>query len=229
MYMKKLIVAEKPSVAKDIARVLGANARGEGYLYGEEYVITWALGHLVSLCEPGEVDERWQKWNMSALPMLPEDIPLKALPATKKQYDVVRKLLCSAKIDSVICATDSAREGELIFRYIYRLSGCKKSVERLWISSMTDAAIRQGFENLKPSSEYDALYESARCRSVADWLVGMNASRAYSLRYNAHLSIGRVQTPTLNLIVKRDLEIENFVPKDYWEVRRTSATTRGCG
>ena len=217
--MKKLIVAEKPSVAKDIARVLGAKSRGDGYLYGEEYVITWAIGHLVSLCEPGEVNEKWQKWNMYDLPMLPQSIPLKALPATKKQYDTVRKLMNSDKIDSVICATDSAREGELIFRYIYELAGCKKPVERLWISSMTDAAIRQGFDNLKPSACYDALYESARCRSIADWLVGMNASRAFSLRYNAHLSIGRVQTPTLNLIVKRDIEIENFVPQDYWEVK----------
>ena len=217
--MKKLIVAEKPSVAKDIARVLGVKTRGEGYLYGEDYVITWALGHLVSLCEPGEVDERWQKWSMAQLPMLPADIPLKALPATKSQYEVVRRLLCSAKIGSVICATDSAREGELIFRYIYQLSGCKKPVERLWISSMTDAAIREGLENLRPGSDYDALYESARCRSIADWLVGMNASRAYSLKYNAHLSIGRVQTPTLNLIVKRDLEIENFTPRDYWEIK----------
>ncbi len=217
--MKKLIVAEKPSVARDIARVLGVKNRGEGYLYGEEYVITWALGHLVSLCEPGEVDERWQKWRMDELPMLPQRIPLKALPDSKTQYAVVKKLLCSPKIDSVICATDSAREGELIFRNIYELSGCTKPVERLWISSMTDAAIRQGFEELKPAACYDALYESARCRSIADWLVGMNASRAYSLRYNAHLSIGRVQTPTLCLIVRRDLEIENFVPKDYWEIR----------
>ena len=219
MKMKKLIVAEKPSVGKDIARVLGVKNRGEGYLYGEEYVVTWALGHLVSLCEPGEVNPRWQKWNMSDLPMLPDEIPLKALPATMDQYRTVAKLLSSPKIDSVICATDSAREGELIFRYIYQLCGCTKPVERLWISSMTDAAIRKGFEELKPASCYDALYESARCRSVADWLVGMNASRAYSLRYNAHLSIGRVQTPTLNLIVKRDLEIENFVPQDYWEIR----------
>ena len=217
--MKKLIVAEKPSVARDIARVLGVKNRGEGYLYGEEYVVTWALGHLVSLCEPGEVDERWQKWRMDELPMLPQRIPLKALPDSKAQYAVVKKLLCSPKIDSVICATDSAREGELIFRNIYELSGCTKPVERLWISSMTDAAIRQGFEELKPAACYDALYESARCRSIADWLVGMNASRAYSLRYNAHLSIGRVQTPTLCLIVRRDLEIENFVPKDYWEIR----------
>ena len=219
MKMKKLIVAEKPSVGKDIARVLGVKNKGEGYLYGEDYVVTWALGHLVSLCEPGEVNPQWQKWSMNDLPMLPADIPLKALPATMDQYRTVAKLLTSPKIDSVICATDSAREGELIFRYIYQLCGCTKPVERLWISSMTDAAIRKGFEELKPASCYDALYESARCRSVADWLVGMNASRAYSLRYNAHLSIGRVQTPTLNLIVKRDLEIENFVPQDYWEIR----------
>ncbi len=219
MHMRKLIVAEKPSVARDIARVLGVSNRGDGFLYGDEYVVTWALGHLVSLCEPGEVDERWQKWRMDDLPMLPEHIPLKVLPASRDQYAVVKKLLCSSKVDSVICATDSAREGELIFRNIYELSGCTKPVERLWISSMTDAAIRQGFRTLKPSACYDALYESARCRSVADWLVGMNASRAFSLRYNAHLSIGRVQTPTLSLIVKRDLEIEHFVPKDYWEVR----------
>ena len=217
--MKKLIVAEKPSVAKDIARVLGVKTRAEGYLYGEEYVVTWAIGHLVSLCEPGEVDARWQKWNMADLPMLPANIPLKALPATRQQYEIVKKLMTSKKIDSIICATDSAREGELIFRYIYQLAGCDKRVERLWISSMTDAAIRQGFAELKSASAYDALYESARCRSVADWLVGMNASRAFSLKYNAHLSIGRVQTPTLNLIVKRDLEIENFVPQDYWEMK----------
>lgn len=217
--MKKLIVAEKPSVGRDIARVLGIKQRGNGYLYSDDYVITWAIGHLVSLCEPGEVDERFRKWNMDLLPMLPENIPLKVLPNTKDQYEIVRKLLRSAKIDSVICATDSAREGELIFRYIYILSGCTKPVERLWISSMTDAAIRAGFANLKPACEYDALYESARCRSIADWLVGMNASRAFSLKYNAHLSIGRVQTPTLNLIVKRDIEIESFVPQDYWEIR----------
>ena len=217
--MKKLVVAEKPSVAKDIARVLGVKNRAEGYLYGDDYVITWAIGHLVSLCEPGEVNAKWQKWNMTDLPMLPAEIPLKILPATQSQYKIVAKLMNSAKIDSIICATDSAREGELIFRYIYHMCACIKPVERLWISSMTDAAIKKGFETLKPSAAYDALYESARCRSIADWMVGMNASRAFSLKYNAHLSIGRVQTPTLNLIVKRDLEIENFVPQDYWEIR----------
>ena len=217
--MKKLIVAEKPSVGRDIARVLGAKQKGEGYLYGDDYVITWAVGHLVSLSEPGEFNEAWKKWSMLHLPMLPDRIPLKVLPATRSQFAVVQKLMNSAKIDSIICATDSAREGELIFRYIYQMANCQKPVERLWISSMTDAAIKQGFAELKPASHYDALYESARCRSEADWMVGMNASRAFSLKYDAHLSIGRVQTPTLNLIVKRDREIENFVPQDYWEVK----------
>ena len=217
--MKKLIVAEKPSVGRDIARVLGAKEKGDGYLYGDDYVITWAVGHLVSLCEPGEFNEAWKKWNMHQLPMLPDSIPLKVLPATRSQFATVQKLMNSQKISSIICATDSAREGELIFRYIYRMAKCTKPVERLWISSMTDAAILQGFAELKPASHYDALYESARCRSEADWLVGMNASRAFSLRYDAHLSIGRVQTPTLNLIVRRDREIESFVPQDYWEVR----------
>ena len=216
---KKLIVAEKPSVGRDIARVLGVKGRGEGCLVGDEYIVTWAVGHLVSLCEPGEVDKRWTKWRMDDLPMLPERIPLKVLPGTKDQFAVIKKLMLSEDVDSLICATDSAREGELIFRYIYQKAGCNKPVQRLWISSMTDAAIRQGFAELKPASYYDSLYESARCRSEADWLVGMNASRAFSLAYDAHLSVGRVQTPTLNLIVRRDLEIEQFVPEDYWEIR----------
>ncbi|MGX8706261.1 MAG: DNA topoisomerase, partial [bacterium] len=216
---KKLIVAEKPSVARDIARVLGAKGKGEGCMFNEQYVITWAIGHLVSLAEPGETNPEWVKWNMSQLPMLPESIPLKILPGTREQFAIIKSWMHSPDIASLICATDAAREGELIFRYIYQMAGCRKPVERLWISSMTDAAIRQGFDALKPSYYYDSLYESARCRSEADWLVGMNASRAFSLRYDAHLSIGRVQTPTLNLIVKRDREIENFVPRDYWEIR----------
>ena len=216
---KKLIVAEKPSVARDIARVLGAKGKGEGCMFNEQYVITWAIGHLVSLAEPGEANPEWVKWNMAQLPMLPENIPLKILPGTREQFVIIKNWMHSPDISSLICATDAAREGELIFRYIYQMAGCRKPVERLWISSMTDAAIRQGFDALKPSYYYDSLYESARCRSEADWLVGMNASRAFSLRYDAHLSIGRVQTPTLNLIVKRDREIENFVPQDYWEIR----------
>ena len=217
--MKKLIVAEKPSVARDIARVLGAKNGGEGYIEGDGYVITWALGHLVTLCEPDEMDERYKKWRWGDLPILPDDIPLKVLPKTKSQYSTVKKLMNSKEISSIICATDSAREGELIFRYIYQMAKCKKPVERLWISSMTDQAIRQGFQNLKPSSAYDSLYVSARCRSEADWIVGMNASRAFSLKYNANLPIGRVQTPTLSMLVARDNEIAAFVPQDYWEVR----------
>ena len=216
---KKLIVAEKPSVARDIARVMGVKGKGEGFLFSEQYVVTWAIGHLVALAEPGETNPAWVKWNMNQLPMLPDSIPLKVLPKTRSQFSTIKSWMENPEIDSLICATDAAREGELIFRYIYRMAGCRKPVERLWISSMTDAAIRQGFAELKPSYYYDALYESARCRSEADWLVGMNASRAFSLRYDAHLSIGRVQTPTLNLIVKRDREIENFVPQDYWEIR----------
>ena len=161
--MKKLVVAEKPSVGRDIARVLGAKARGEGYLYGEEYVITWAIGHLVSLCEPGEVDERYRQWRMADLPMLPERIPLKVLPNTRAQFEVVRKLMNSSRIGSIICATDSAREGELIFRYIYQMAKCAKPVERLWISSMTDEAIRQGFANLRPAFSMRLSMEESVC------------------------------------------------------------------
>ena len=217
--MKKLIVAEKPSVARDIARVLGVRGKQDGYFENGEYAVTWALGHLVTLCEPDEMDERYKKWRWGDLPILPDDIPLKVLPKTRSQYSTVKKLMNSKEISSIICATDSAREGELIFRYIYQMAKCKKSVERLWISSMTDQAIKQGFANLKPASAYDSLYVSARCRSEADWIVGMNASRAFSLKYNANLPIGRVQTPTLSMLVERDREIADFVPKDYWEVR----------
>ena len=169
--------------------------------------------------EPDELDERYRRWRMDDLPILPEDIPLKVLPATRSQFAIVKKLMNDKDTAEVICATDAAREGELIFRYIYRMAGCKKPVRRLWISSMTDAAIRKGFEELRPAADYDALYESARCRSLADWLVGMNASRAFTLRYGALLPMGRVQTPTLALLVKRDREIAEFVPQDYWEVR----------
>ena len=217
--METLVVAEKPSVARDIARVLGARTAKDGCLTGNGYVVTWALGHLVSLKEPDELDPKYKKWRMEDLPILPDRIPTKVLPKTKAQFAVVKKWMNDPAVGSVVCATDSGREGELIFRYIYQQAGCKKPCQRLWISSMTDAAIRAGFEKLRPSSEYDALYRSARCRSEADWLVGMNASRAYTLRYNALLPIGRVQTPTLNLIVQRDREIAEFVPKDYWEVR----------
>lgn len=216
--MATLIVAEKPSVARDIARVLGVRAGGEGCITGGEYIVTWALGHLVGICDPDEIDPQWKAWRRDTLPMLPEKLKTKVLPKTRSQFSTIKKLMNSADVTDLICATDSGREGELIFRYIYRQAGCKKPVRRLWISSMTDEAIRQGFKNLRPSCEYDALYASARCRSEADWLVGMNASRAFTIRYGVLLSMGRVQTPTLALVVKRDRAIENFVPRDYWEL-----------
>ena len=215
---KTLVVAEKPSVGRDIARVLGVKGKGEGYLDGEEYVVSWAIGHLVTLCEPEELNREWKKWSMDALPMKPAALKTKVIPKTKAQFSVLKKLMNGAEIDRIVCATDSGREGELIFRYIYDQCKCKKPVDRLWISSMTDSAIREGFAAIKPDSAYDGLYESARCRSEADWLVGMNASRAYSLRYDALLSVGRVQTPTLSLLVRRDQEIRAFTPRDYWEI-----------
>ena len=214
----KLIIAEKPSVARDIARVLGVKTREEGYLRGDRYLVSWALGHLVTLVEPDELDEKYKKWRMEDLPILPDDIPTKVIPKTRKQYSVLRQLMLSKEVDSLICATDAGREGELIFRLIYEKAGCKKPVERLWISSMTDEAIREGFAELKPEAEYEGLYQSARCRSQADWLVGMNASRAFTLRYQVLLSIGRVQTPTLAILVKRRLEIDRFVPVEYYTV-----------
>jgi len=216
---KILIVAEKPSVARDIARVLGVTTRGEGFISSEKYVVTWAIGHLVSLKEPEELDERLKRWRAADLPILPEKMELKVLPKTRSQFSVIKKLMNSKETDSLICATDSGREGELIFRYIYDMAVCKKPFERLWISSMTDEAIRMGFDTLKPGSHYDALYESARCRSEADWLVGMNASRAFTLRYQALLSVGRVQTPTLQMLVKRRKEIDSFLSEPFYTVQ----------
>ncbi len=216
---KILVVAEKPSVARDIAKVLKATKRGDGCLLGEKYVVSWAVGHLVTLSEPEDYDEKYKKWNFSTLPILPEKMKLKAITQTRPQLKILHQWMNSGEIDSLICATDSGREGELIFRYIYEITKCKKPFQRLWISSMTEEAIRDGFASLKDGKEYDLLYASAKCRSEADWLVGMNATRAYTLRYDALLSIGRVQTPTLALIVNRQKEIDAFVAEDYFEVQ----------
>ena len=216
--MKTLVVAEKPSVARDIARVLKANQRGEGCLSNDQYIVSWAIGHLVTLKEPDELDERYKKWKREDLPILPAQLPLKVIKDTQAQFKVLKQLMNDGEVNYIICATDAGREGELIFRYIYEMAGCKKPFGRLWISSMTDEAIRQGFSSIKPSGAYEGLYASAKCRSEADWLVGMNASRAFTLRYGALLSVGRVQTPTLALIVKREEEIRRFVPQDYWEL-----------
>ncbi|MFV0502938.1 MAG: DNA topoisomerase III [Lachnospirales bacterium] len=216
--MSILVIAEKPSVARDIAKVLKVNKKGDGYLYNDEYIISWAIGHLVTLKEPDDYDKSLKKWTKKNLPILPVEIGLKAIPNTKKQFNLLKKLLNSPKVTSIICATDSGREGELIFRYIYCLSNCIKKFERLWISSMTDQAIKDGFKNLKSGNAYDNLYQSAKCRSEADWLVGINATRAYTLTYDSLLSIGRVQTPTLAIIVNRDEEIKNFKSEDYFEI-----------
>lgn len=213
-----LVIAEKPSVGRDIARVMGAKTRADGYYEGEGLRVTWAIGHLVALAEPEEIDPKWKKWRAADLPILPETIPLKVLPKTRKQYTIIKRLIADKDCARLICATDAGREGELIFRYVYRMTGSGKPFDRLWISSMTDDAIREGFARIKPGAAYEGLYQSARCRSEADWLVGMNASRAFTLRYDALLTIGRVQTPTLALLVRRHHEIASFVPKDYWTV-----------
>jgi len=215
---KTLIIAEKPSVGRDIAKVLKCKSKGDGYLYSDEYIISWAVGHLVALADPQDYDPSLKKWSLGSLPIIPSSFQLKPIQSSKKQLDVLKKLMASKEVDSLICATDSGREGELIFRYIYDYAKCRKPFRRLWISSMTDKAITEGFDKLKPGSEYDNLYRSAKCRSEADWLVGINASRAYTLRHNVLYSIGRVQTPTLAIIVARQKEIDAFVPKDYWEI-----------
>lgn len=225
--MKVLVIAEKPSVARDIAKVLKCSKKGDGYLYSEEYVVSWAIGHLVTLCEPEDYDEKYKKWKVENLPIIPENIKTKAISKTKQQLKVLKKLMTDKEINYLICATDSGREGELIFRYIYNLLKCKKPFKRLWISSMTDTAIKEGFANLKEGNEYDNLYLSAKCRSEADWLVGINASRAFTLKYNILLSIGRVQTPTLSIIVNRQKEINEFVPKDYWELEADFVNYKG--
>ncbi|MCL2049491.1 MAG: DNA topoisomerase III [Defluviitaleaceae bacterium] len=217
--MKTLIIAEKPSVGRDIARVLKCAKKGDGYLYGEKYVISWAIGHLVTLFEPEDYEPSLKKWRSGDLPILPQTMCLKPMPKTAAQLRLLKKMMNSKEIADIICATDSGREGELIFRYIYKWAGCKKSVKRLWISSLTDSAISQGLEKMKQSSEYDNLYASARCRAEADWLVGMNATRAYTLSHDELLPMGRVQTPTLAMLVNRHMEITAFTAKDYYEVK----------
>ena len=212
---RTVVVAEKPSVGRDIARVLKCTQRGQGCLMNDQWVVTWAVGHLVTLCEPDEVDEKYKKWQFDTLPILPDDIPLKVISQSRDQYKVVKELINAKDTDRLVCATDAGREGELIFRYIYTKAKCKKPFDRLWISSMTDEAIQEGFRNIQPGEKYDGLYRSAQCRSQADWLVGMNASRAFTLKYDTLLSVGRVQTPTLAILVKRRKEIEDFKPEEY--------------
>ena len=212
------VVAEKPAVARDIAAVLGATRRGDGFFEGGGYIVTWAIGHLVALAQPHEIDPAWKRWSLATLPMLPREFPLVVVPDTSAQFSVVRRILKDAAVKRVVCATDAGREGELIFRYIYEAAGCKKPFERLWISSLTPDAIEDGFRRLKRGSDYDGLADAARGRSRADWLVGMNLSRAYGLVLDQEISVGRVQTPTLAMLVDREIAIRDFVPEDYLEV-----------
>lgn len=216
--MSIAVVAEKPSVARDLANALGATRRGEGTLSGNGYVVTWAIGHLVGLAEPEGIRPEWKRWRRQDLPMLPQEWPLSVFASTRPQFEVVRRVLNAPDVESVICATDAGREGELIFRFIYEAAKCRRPVSRLWISSLTESAIREGLRKLRPARDYDALADAALGRSRADWLVGMNLSRAYGLALDAPLSVGRVQTPTLAMLVQRELEIRDFVPEDYLEV-----------
>ena len=214
--MKSLVIAEKPSVARDIARVMGCSGKNGGVLEGKEYVVTWALGHLVTLADPEEYDKKYEKWEMSTLPMMPEHMKLVVIRQTAKQYNVVKTQLYRKDVKDIIIATDAGREGELVARWILDKAQCHKPIRRLWISSVTDKAIKEGFANLKDGHAYDNLYRAAVARAEADWLVGMNGTRALTCKYNAQLSCGRVQTPTLAMIAKREEDIRKFVPKEYY-------------
>ncbi len=216
---KTLVLTEKPSVGRDIAKVLNCNQKGDGCISGNRYIVTWALGHLVTLAEPEAYNEKYKSWTMDDLPMLPERMKLVVINQTAKQFKVVQALMKSCDISDLVIATDSGREGELVARWIMQKAGWNKPTKRLWISSQTDKAIKEGFASLRPAAEYDNLYKSAQARAEADWLVGLNVTRALTCKYNAQLSAGRVQTPTLALLVEREQEIKNFVPKDYWTVQ----------
>ena len=215
----KLVISEKPSVAQSLAKVVGADRRCDGYLEGNGYLVSWCIGHLVELADPEEYDERYSKWRYDDLPILPQRWKYRVSPSTRKQFEIIRKLMARGDVDSLVCATDAGREGELIFRLVYHQCGCRKPFERLWISSMEDAAIREGFENLKPGTEYDALYEAALCREHADWIVGINATRLFSCLYGQTLNVGRVMTPTLAMVVMRDAAIRGFRPEPFYTVR----------
>ncbi|WHH61557.1 DNA topoisomerase III [Petroclostridium sp. X23] len=215
---KILVLAEKPSVGRDIAKVLNCRQNGNGYIEGPKYIVTWALGHLVTLADPEMYHKKYKTWNLEDLPMIPKKMDLVIIKQTAKQFGIVRGLMKRNDIEEMVIATDSGREGELVARWIIEKAGFRKPIRRLWISSQTDKAIREGFNNLKPSRQYDKLYMSAQCRAEADWLVGLNVTRALTCKYNAQLSAGRVQTPTLAMIVHREEEIKKFNPKDFWTV-----------
>ncbi len=215
----QFVVTEKNFVARSIAAVLGASEKKKGYLEGNGYWVSWCVGHLVELAIPSEYDEKYTKWQAEDLPILPKDWQYAVIENTKAQFNVLRTLMNDSRVTSIVCATDAGREGELIFRLVYSLCGCTKPVERLWISSLEDAAIAEGFRNLRPASEYDSLYQAALCRAQADWLVGINATRLFSTRYHQLLNIGRVMTPTLALLVEREAQIQAFQSTPFYTVQ----------
>lgn len=213
---KTLVLAEKPSVGKELARVLGCHQSKEGYKAGNQYIVTWALGHLVTLADPEFYGKQYKKWDLETLPMLPPKMELVVIKETSKQFRVVSGLLKNPEVDELVIATDAGREGELVARWIIQKAGFRKRTKRLWISSQTDRAIGEGFKNLRPAAEFDNLFRSALCRAEADWLIGLNVTRALTCKYNAQLSAGRVQTPTLAIIVAREEEIRAFSPQEYY-------------
>ena len=217
--MKKLVIAEKPSVGREIARNLSCPIKEKGYSEGSSYIVTWALGHLVELCEPQHYSERYKRWSLDTLPMLPETLDEMVIEETHEQFDIIASLLRRDDIESVVIATDAGREGELVARWILKAAGYTGKAERLWISSQTEKAIKEGFQSLRPASDYDNLYHAAFCRAAADWYVGMNVTRALTCFYDAKLSAGRVQTPTLALMTAREDEIEEFEGKYYYSAR----------
>ena len=225
----QLVIAEKPSVARSIAAVIGATEKQNGYWQGGGYLVSWCIGHLVSFAEAGQYDEKYCKWKYEDLPILPQPWQFIVPDEKKQQFEIVRSLLNRSDVDSVTAATDAGREGELIFRFVYQMADCTKPVKRLWISSMEDAAIREGFANLRPDSDYDALYQSALCRAKADWLVGINATRLFSVLYHKTLTVGRVQTPTLKMLVDRDAKILRFQKEKYYTVGIQSGSLKAGG
>jgi DNA topoisomerase-3 len=215
---KKLVLAEKPSVGKDLARVLNCNQKGTGYFENNKYIVTWALGHLVTLADPDAYDKRYAVWRIEDLPMLPPQLKLVVIKQSGRQFNIVKKQMHKKEVREIIIATDAGREGELVARWIIEKAGVKKPIKRLWISSVTDKAIKDGFRNLKEGRAYEKLYASAAARAEADWFVGINATRALTCKYNAQLSCGRVQTPTLAIIAQREEEIQNFKPRTFYGI-----------
>lgn len=224
----QLVIAEKPSVGRSVASVIGATEKKDGYLEGNGYIVTWCIGHLVQLASPDKYDSKYgtkiSEWSFSTLPILPEHWKFVVSSTTKQQFQVIQELMQDSRVDEIICATDAGREGECIFRYVYEKIGCTKPCKRLWISSMEDKAIREGFSNLRPDSDYDNLYAAGLCRAKADWLVGLNSTRLFTCRYGTLLSIGRVQTPTLAMIVQRDYDVKHFVKQKFFTVELDCGT-----